>query len=137
MTPTLVKEPTRQSTESEAKPRSELKLVTAIIRPEKLGAVTDGLNRLHLARGFTVSEVRGSGCSPAATRFFRGIPFVVQLASEVKIEIIAPEDRVHEIAELIQNQAQTGRTGDGKIWVTDVGMVIRIRTAERGLAALS
>ena len=133
---TIVREPVRPSTESEGRSRSSLKLVTAIIRPERLGDVTESLDRLELVGGFTVSDVRGSGRSLPTTRYFRGIPFSVRFANEQKVEIIVPEDRVNEIVESLEQNARTGKVGDGKIWVTDVAAVVRIRTGERGLAAL-
>jgi len=113
-----------------------MKLVTAIIRPEMLGAVTEALVRLDLAGGFTVSEVQGGGRFAATTQCSRGIPFVVRMACELKIEGVVPEDRVNEVVESIQKHARTGSVGDGKIWVTNVATVVRIRTGERGLAAL-
>ena len=132
----IVREPIRPSRGPESKFRPKLKLVTAIIRPERLGVVTEALNRLELVGGFTVSDVRGSGRSAAMTPYSRGIPFIIRLACEQKIEMVIPEDRVHEVVESIRQHARTGSVGDGKIWLTDVATVIRIRTGERGLAAL-
>jgi nitrogen regulatory protein PII len=133
---TLIKEPIRPLIESGSRSRPALKLVTAVIRPERLGAVTEALIQLDLGGGFTVSEVRGSGRFATMTQWHRGIPFVVRMACELKIEAVVPEDRVHEIMESIRQHARTGNVGDGKIWVTDVATVIRIRTGECGLAAL-
>jgi nitrogen regulatory protein PII len=110
--------------------------VTAIIRPERLGEVSEALGRLELVGGFTVSDVRGNGRSSTTTRCYRGIPYVIRLACELKIEVVVPEDRVNEVMESIQQSARTGSVGDGKIWVTNVATVVRIRTGERGLAAL-
>ena len=132
----IVREPISPSTEPDSRPRPKLKLVTAIIRPERLGDVSEALNQLELVGGFTVSDVRGNGRSSISTRFYRGIPYVIRLACELKIEIIVPEDRVNEIMDSIQQHARTGKVGDGKIWVTEVATVVRIRTGERGLAAL-
>ena len=132
----MVREPIRPSTEPESRSRPKMKLVTSIIRPEMLGAVTEGLIRLDLVGGFTVSEVQGTGRFATMTQCYRGIPFVVRMACELKIEVVVPEDRVNETVESIQKHARTGRVGDGKIWVTDVATVVRIRTGERGLAAL-
>ena len=132
----IVREPISPSTEPDSRSRPKLKLVTAIIRPERLGDVSEALNQLELVGGFTVSDVRGNGRSSTSTRFYRGIPYVIRLACELKIEIIVPENRVDEIMAAILEHARTGRVGDGKIWVTDVATVVRIRTGERGLAAL-
>jgi len=132
----IVREPISPSTGPESRSRPSLKLVTAIIRPERLGEVSEALGRLELVGGFTVSDVRGNGRSSTTTRCYRGIPYVIRLACELKIEVVVPEDRVNEVMESIQQSARTGSVGDGKIWVTNVATVVRIRTGERGLAAL-
>ena len=133
---TTVKEPIRPQTESAEGSRTRLKLVTSIIRPEQMGTVTEALNQLNIVGGFTVTEAHGSGRFEPILRTFRGIAFAVRLASEKRIEIIVPEDRVNEVVESIRQHARTGRVGDGKIWITDVSTVVRIRTGERGSAAL-
>lgn len=133
---TTVRETIRPSIESDERSRPKLKLLTAIIRPEKQGDVTEALNGLNIVGGFTVADARGSGRFATLTRCFRDVPFIIRLACEKKIEIIVPENRVDEVAESIRHHARTGNVGDGKIWVTDVATVIRIRTGERGLAAL-
>ena len=132
----LARDPIRPSAEPESRPRPKLKLGTSIIRPERLGAVTEALNHLGLGGGFTVSEVQGAGRFATLARYVRGIPFIVRFARDLKIEIAVPEERVTEVVEGIRHRARTGRVGDGKIWVTDVATVVRIRTGERGLAAL-
>ena len=132
----IVREPISPLTEPESRSRPSLKLVTAIIRPERLGEVSEALGRLELVGGFTVSDVRGNGRSSTTTRYYRGIPYVIRLACELKIEVVVPEDRVNEIMESVQQNSRTGRVGDGKIWVTNVATLVRIRTGERGLAAL-
>jgi len=112
-----------------------MKKVEAIIKPFKLDEVKESLNAAGL-RGLTVSEVKGFGRQKGHTELYRGAEYVVDFLPKVKLEIVVGEDQVASVIESIQEAAKTGRIGDGKIFVTPVEEVIRIRTGERGEDAL-
>ena len=112
-----------------------MKKVEAIIKPFKLDEVKESLNAGGL-RGLTVSEVKGFGRQKGHTELYRGAEYVVDFLPKVKLEIVVGEDQVASLIESIQEAAKTGRIGDGKIFVTPVEEVIRIRTGERGEDAL-
>lgn len=112
-----------------------MKKVEAIIKPFKLDEVKESLNAAGL-RGLTVSEVKGFGRQKGHTELYRGAEYVVNFLPKVKLEIVVSEDQVASVIESIQEAAKTGRIGDGKIFVTPVEEVIRIRTGERGEDAL-
>lgn len=112
-----------------------MKKVEAIIKPFKLDEVKESLNAAGL-RGLTVSEVKGFGRQKGHTELYRGAEYVVDFLPKVKLEIVVSEDQVASVIESIQEAAKTGRIGDGKIFVTPVEEVIRIRTGERGEDAL-
>lgn len=112
-----------------------MKLIIAIIKPFKLEEVKDSLSAIGVA-GMTVSEVKGYGRQKGHTEIYRGSEYTVDFLPKVKIEIALPDGLVaHAVAAIIK-AAQTGRIGDGKIFVTPVDEVIRIRTEERGEAAV-
>jgi nitrogen regulatory protein P-II 2 len=117
------------------KGRLFMKLVTAIIKPSRLDPVLDALKDAGVA-GLTVSEVRGFGRQKGKTEVYRGAEYEVKLLPKVKVEVAAPADRVEGIIEAIANAAKTGKIGDGKVWVTDLDSVLRIRTGEMGQAAI-
>ena len=108
-----------------------MKKVEAIIKPFKLDEVKENLNALGV-RGLTVSEVKGFGRQKGHTELYRGAEYVVDFLPKVKLEIIVGEDMVGKVVETIEKAARTGRIGDGKIFVTSVEDVVRIRTGERG-----
>ena len=112
-----------------------MKKVEAIIKPFKLDEVKESLNAAGL-RGLTVSEVKGFGRQKGHTELYRGAEYVVNFLPKVKLEIVVSEDQVASVIESIQEAAKTGSIGDGKIVVTPVEEVIRIRTGERGADAL-
>jgi len=112
-----------------------LKKIEAIIKPFKLDEVKDALNEIGV-QGITVSEVKGFGRQKGHTELYRGAEYVVDFLPKVKLEIIVKDDQVESVIEAIATAAKTGRIGDGKIFVTDVGEVVRIRTGETGEAAL-
>jgi len=112
-----------------------MKKVEAIIKPFKLDEVKEGLNAAGL-RGLTVSEVKGFGRQKGHTELYRGAEYVVDFLPKVKLEIIVSEDQVASVVKTLEETAKTGRIGDGKIFVTPVEEVIRIRTGERGEGAL-
>jgi nitrogen regulatory protein P-II 2 len=112
-----------------------MKLVTAIIKPSRLDPVLDALNAVGVA-GLTVSEVRGFGRQKGKTEVYRGAEYEVKLLPKVKIEIAASAALVDKAVEAIASAAKTGKIGDGKIWVTDLDQIHRIRTGETGAAAI-
>jgi nitrogen regulatory protein P-II 1 len=112
-----------------------MKKIEAVIKPFKLDEVKDALNAIGV-QGITVTEVKGFGRQKGHTELYRGAEYVVDFLPKVKIEIIAADSIVPKIIETIENAAKTGRIGDGKIFVTPVEEVIRIRTGERGESAI-
>ena len=112
-----------------------MKLIEAIIKPFKLDEVKDALNTLGI-EGITVSEVKGFGRQKGHTELYRGAEYVVDFIPKVKLEIAIADDMVAKVVETIEQTAKTGRIGDGKIFVTTVEEVVRIRTGERGEDAL-
>jgi nitrogen regulatory protein P-II 1 len=111
--------------------KGAMKKVEAIIKPFKLDEVKENLNAIGV-RGLTVSEVKGFGRQKGHTELYRGAEYVVDFLPKVKLEIIVSEDLVSRVVETIEKAARTGRIGDGKIFVTPVDEVVRIRTGERG-----
>ncbi len=112
-----------------------MKKIEAVIKPFKLDEVKDALNAIGV-QGITVTEVKGFGRQKGHTELYRGAEYVVDFLPKVKIEVIAADNIVPKIIETIEKTAKTGRIGDGKIFVTAVEEVIRIRTGERGEAAI-
>ncbi len=113
-----------------------MKLLTVIVRPEKFGEVVAALQGVGVT-GLTVSDVRGQGCQKGATQFYRGTEFRVDFVVKVKIETVVPDALVEEAVQAAADAARTGKVGDGKIFVIDVADAVRVRTGERGDAALS
>jgi len=112
-----------------------MKLVTAIIKPFKLDDVRQTLADLGV-KGITVTEVKGFGRQRGHTELYRGAEYVVDFLPKVKIELAVDEDLVEQAIEAITNSARTGKIGDGKIFVTGLEQVIRIRTGETGPEAV-
>jgi nitrogen regulatory protein P-II 1 len=112
-----------------------MKKIEAIIRPSKLEVVKDALTTAEV-KGMTISQVKGFGNQLGWKEYFRGNEILVNLLSKVKFEIVTTDERVPELVDLIIAQAQTGEVGDGKIFIYPVEEVIRIRTGERGEAAI-
>lgn len=112
-----------------------MKKVEAVIKPFKLDDVKEAIEAIGI-QGITVSEVKGFGRQKGHTEIYRGAEYVVDFLPKVKLEVIVTEDRVSELIETIQKAAHTGRIGDGKIFVTPIDDVIRIRTGETGDAAI-
>ena len=112
-----------------------MKMITAIIKPFKLDDVREALSEIGI-KGLTVSEVKGFGRQKGHTELYRGAEYVVDFLPKIKMEIGVPEDRVESVVEAIIKTANTGKIGDGKIFVTSVEQVIRIRTGETGQEAL-
>jgi nitrogen regulatory protein P-II 1 len=112
-----------------------MKKIEAIIKPFKLDEVKERLNAIGI-QGLTVSEVKGFGRQKGHTELYRGAEYVVDFLPKTKLEILASEDQVDDIVDAIMTAAHTGRIGDGKIFVTAVDEVVRIRTGERGVEAV-
>lgn len=112
-----------------------MKKVEAIIKPFKLDEVKESLNEIGI-QGITVSEVKGFGRQKGHTELYRGAEYVVDFIPKIKMEIIVSDEIVGKVVETIEQAAKTGRIGDGKIFVTAVEEVVRIRTGERGEDAL-
>jgi nitrogen regulatory protein P-II 1 len=109
--------------------------ITAIIKPFKLNEVRDALHEIGV-EGLTVTEVKGFGRQKGHTELYRGAEYVVDLLPKVKIEVLVIDDRADAVLGAIARSAQTGRIGDGKIFVSPVEEVVRIRTGEHGEAAI-
>jgi nitrogen regulatory protein P-II 1 len=112
-----------------------MKLITAVIKPFKLDDVKDALKAAGIT-GITVGEVRGFGRQGGHTETYRGAEYQIDFVPKVSLQIVADDARVDLVVETITTSAATGKIGDGKIWVTDVERVVRIRTGEEGTDAL-
>ncbi|MFK8026939.1 MAG: P-II family nitrogen regulator [Gammaproteobacteria bacterium] len=112
-----------------------MKLVTAIIKPFKLDDVREALTEQGI-QGLTVTEVKGFGRQKGHTELYRGAEYVIDFLPKLKIEIAVPAERVNEVIEVITRTANTGKIGDGKIFITNLEQAIRIRTGETGPEAL-
>ncbi len=112
-----------------------MKMVTAIIKPFKLDDVRDALSDVGIS-GITVIEVKGFGRQKGHTELYRGAEYVVDFLPKIKVEIAVDDNQVDQVTEAIEEAAKTGKIGDGKIFVYDLGQVIRIRTGEAGTEAL-
>jgi len=112
-----------------------MKLVTAIIKPFKLDDVREALTE-HGIQGLTVTEVKGFGRQKGHTELYRGAEYVIDFLPKLKIEIAVAGERVDEVIEVITRTANTGKIGDGKIFITNIEQAIRIRTGETGQDAL-
>ncbi|NVN89431.1 MAG: P-II family nitrogen regulator [Desulfuromonadales bacterium] len=112
-----------------------MKKIDAIIKPFKLDEVKEALNEIGI-QGITVSEVKGFGRQKGHTELYRGAEYVVDFIPKIKLEIIVADDILAKVIETIEKTAKTGRIGDGKIFVTPVEAVVRIRTGETGEDAL-
>ncbi len=112
-----------------------MRKVEAIIKPFKLDEVKEALNEVGI-QGITVSEVKGFGRQKGHTELYRGAEYVVDFIPKIKMEIIVSDELAAKVVEVIGEAAKTGRIGDGKIFVTQVDEVVRIRTGETGDDAL-
>jgi len=112
-----------------------MRKVEAVIKPFKLDEVKEALSEIGI-QGLTVSEVKGFGRQKGHSELYRGAEYVVDFIPKIKLEIIVADDLVAKVVEAIAEAAKTGRIGDGKIFVTPVDEVVRIRTGERGEDAI-
>ena len=112
-----------------------MKLVTAIIKPFKLEDVKNALEAFGI-HGLTISEASGYGRQRGHTEVYRGAEYTVDLVPKVRVEVLVEDDDAAAVVDVITKSAQTGRIGDGKVWTVPVETVVRVRTGERGPAAL-
>ncbi|GAA5784505.1 nitrogen regulatory protein P-II 1 [Chitiniphilus shinanonensis] len=112
-----------------------MKFVTAIIKPFKLDEVREALSAIGV-QGLTVTEVKGFGRQKGHTELYRGAEYVVDFLPKVKVDVAIADDLVEQTIEAIEKAAQTGKIGDGKIFVFDLQHVVRIRTGETGESAI-
>ena len=112
-----------------------MKLIMAVIKPFKLDAVRNALTELGV-EGMTVSEVKGFGRQKGQTEIYRGAEYNIEFVPKVRIEIVVDDGRAERVVEAIRLSAETGKIGDGKIFVLDVSQAVRIRTGETGDEAL-
>jgi nitrogen regulatory protein P-II 2 len=112
-----------------------MKLITAIIKPFKLDEVREALSEINV-QGMTVTEVKGFGRQKGHTELYRGAEYVVDFLPKIKIEAAVDDAVIDQVIDAIQGAARTGKIGDGKIFVSDLSQVIRIRTGETGNDAL-
>ena len=113
-----------------------MKQIVAVIKPFKLDEVREGLSEIGVT-GLTVTEVRGFGRQKGHTELYRGAEYVVDFLPKVRLEVVVQDDRVEAVLESIIKSARTGKIGDGKIFVSPVDQVVRIRTGEVADAAIS
>ena len=112
-----------------------MKLITAIIKPFKLEEVKEALNAIEVL-GMTVSEASGYGRQRGHVEVYRGAEYTVDLVPKVRLEVLIDDDRVEEVVKAIVNAANTGKIGDGKVWVVPIESVTRVRTGETGSEAI-
>ena len=112
-----------------------MKLITAIVKPHKLDDVKDALKSAGV-QGMTVSEVKGFGRQGGHSETYRGSEYAIDFIPKVRIEIVVDDATVDSVVDTIRSSATTGKIGDGKVWITDVSRLIRIRTGEEGSNAV-
>ncbi len=112
-----------------------MKLITAIVKPFKLDDVKDALKSAGVA-GMTVSEVKGFGRQGGHTETYRGSEYAIDFVPKVKLELVVDDSVVDQVVDAIKAAATTGKIGDGKVWVTSVDRLVRIRTGEEGPSAV-
>ncbi len=112
-----------------------MKMVTCIIRPEKLEPITNTLDKLHIV-GMTVTDVRGFGRQKGQVEHYRGGEYTIRFIPKVRIDVVVPDEDVKKVIEAVGRTARTENVGDGKIFVTNVENAMRIRTGEVGTSAL-
>ena len=112
-----------------------MKLIMAVIKPFRLDDVRDALSEIGI-KGMTVTEVKGFGRQKGHTELYRGAEYAVDFLPKIKLEVAVPSDLVNRVIESITTAAQTGKIGDGKIFVSEIEQAIRIRTGETGPEAL-
>ena len=117
------------------KEKRTVKLITTIIKPFKLDDVKDALKSIDV-QGMTVSEVKGFGRQGGHTETYRGSEYAIDFVPKVQIELVVDDSQVDNVVDTIRTAAATGKIGDGKIWITEVTRLIRLRTGEEGTDAI-
>ena len=117
------------------KEKRTVKLITTIIKPFKLDDVKDALKSVGV-QGMTVSEVKGFGRQGGHTETYRGSEYAIDFVPKVQIELVVDDSQVDSVVDTIRTAAATGKIGDGKIWITEVTRLIRLRTGEEGTDAI-
>ena len=112
-----------------------MKLITAIVKPFKVDDVKDALKSAGV-QGMTVSEVKGFGRQGGHTETYRGSEYAIDFVPKIKIELVVDDAQVDAVVDAVRTAANTGKIGDGKVWVTEVSRLIRIRTGEEGNNAI-
>lgn len=112
-----------------------MKLITAIVKPFKLDDVKDALKTLGI-QGMTVSEVRGFGRQGGHSETYRGAEYTIEFVPKVRVEVVIDDSDVDQVVSAIRSAANTGKIGDGKVWITSVERLVRIRTGEEGRDAI-
>ena len=112
-----------------------MKLITAIIKPFKVDDVKDALKAIGI-QGMTVAEVRGFGRQGGHTETYRGAEYKIDFVPKIQLSLVVDDDVADRAVDAIVSSASTGKIGDGKIWVTEVDRIVRIRTGEEGVAAI-
>ena len=112
-----------------------MKLITAIVKPFKLDDVKDALKAIGI-QGMTVSEVRGFGRQGGHSETYRGAEYTIEFVPKVRLELVIEDNEVDNVISAIRTAANTGKIGDGKVWITSVERLIRIRTGEEGRDAI-
>ena len=112
-----------------------MKLVTCIVRPEKLEPITDVLDKIHIV-GMTVTDVRGFGRQKGQVEHYRGGEYTIRFVNKVRLDIVVQEEDVKRVMDAVSKVARTSNVGDGKIFVTSIENAMRIRTGEVGTSAL-
>ena len=112
-----------------------MKLVVAVVKPHKLDEVKESLREIGV-QGLTTTEVEGFGRQRGHTEVYRGAEYQVDFVPKIKVEVVVEDDQVQGVVDALTKAARTGKIGDGKIWVTPVEQVVRIRTGEMGPDAL-
>ena len=120
---------------SSEKPKSEMKKIEAIIKPFKLEEVKDALGEIGI-EGMTVSEVKGFGRQKGHTEIYRGSEYTVDFLPKIKLEVVLSDEHLDEAVAAIVKAAKTGKIGDGKVFISPVEEAVRIRTEEKGAAAV-
>jgi nitrogen regulatory protein PII len=115
--------------------RQSVKLITAIVKPFKVDDVKDALKSAGV-QGMTVSEVKGFGRQGGHTETYRGSEYAIDFVPKVKLELVVDDAQVDQVVDAITTAASTGKIGDGKVWITDISRLIRIRTKEEGSDAI-
>ena len=112
-----------------------MKLITAIVKPFKVDDVKDALKSAGV-QGMTVSEVKGFGRQGGHTETYRGSEYAIDFVPKIKIELVVDDAQVDVVVDAVRTAANTGKIGDGKVWVTTIDELVRIRTGERGAEAV-